>query len=73
MTSLSNSFQSTHPTGRVHWEVLLNLVITSGRVEFLSPDYHILAGRLKHLFCQEKDIIIFFKKQKIFIRKGEPL
>ena len=43
MTSMSNSSQSTCPTGRVLWEELLvlsriSLLITSGRVEFLSPN-----------------------------------
>ena len=43
MTSSSYSSKSTRPTGRVLWEELLilfqiSLVITRGRVDFLSPE-----------------------------------
>ena len=37
MTSSSSSFQSTRPVGRITCPFLISLVITSGRVEFLSP------------------------------------
>ena len=42
MTSLSNSFQGTCPVGQVLWEELISLVITYGRVEFLSPGFNML-------------------------------
>ena len=66
MISSSNSFLSTRPTGRVLWKELLvlsrfhsiSLVITSGRVEFLSPE-----EKKKEVNIHSRHLVFLQKKQ----------